>query len=80
MEFDQLPKIFNKTPQQLTIEESATLVGMLKNSSLYNPIRRPNRVGARRDIVFRQMQEEQIYNISRTRLFVKITVNYKFYS
>ena len=35
---------FNKTPQQLTIEESATLVGMLKNSSLYNPIRRPERV------------------------------------
>ena len=50
---------FNKTPQQLTIEESATLVGMLKNSSLYNPIRRPNRVRARRDIVFRQMQRNK---------------------
>ncbi len=35
---------FDKTPQTLSIEESATLVGMLKNSSLYNPIRRSERV------------------------------------
>jgi len=32
---------FNKTPGELKIEESATLVGMLKNSSYFNPIRRP---------------------------------------
>ena len=50
---------FNKNPQQLTIEESATLVGMLKNSSLYNPIRRPDRVRERRDIVFRQMNRNK---------------------
>ena len=31
---------FNKKPHELNILESATLVGMLKNSSLYNPIRR----------------------------------------
>ena len=31
---------FNKKPSNLLIEESATLVGMLKNSSLYNPRRR----------------------------------------
>ena len=35
---------FNKTSKELSIEESATLVGMLKNSSLFNPIRRPERV------------------------------------
>ena len=46
---------FNKTPLELSIEESAMLVGMLKNSSLYNPIRRPERVKERRNIVFQQM-------------------------
>ncbi len=46
---------FNKTPMTLRIEESATLVGMLKNSSLYNPRRRPERVKQRRNVVFQQM-------------------------
>ncbi len=55
MGFDLQQKSFNKAPQELTIEESATLVGMLKNSSLYNPIRRPERVKERRNIVFQQM-------------------------
>ena len=51
---------FNKTPQTLSIEESATLVGMLKNSSLYNPIRRPERVKERRNIVFQQMDRNEL--------------------
>ena len=51
---------FNKTPQRLSIEESATLVGMLKNSSLYNPIRRPERVKERRNIVFQQMVRNEL--------------------
>ena len=51
---------FNKTPQRLSIEESATLVGMLKNSSVYNPIRRPERVKERRNIVFQQMVRNEL--------------------
>ena len=51
---------FNKTPLTLNIEESATLVGMLKNSSLYNPIRRPERVKVRRNIVFKQMLRNEL--------------------
>ena len=47
---------FNTTPSQLRVEQSATLVGMLKNSSLYNPLRRPDRVEKRRNIVFQQME------------------------
>ena len=48
---------FNKTPQDLLIEESAVLVGMLKNSSLYNPIRRPQLTQSRRNIVLKQMNK-----------------------
>ena len=54
---------FNKTPLTLSIEESATLVGMLKNSSLYNPIRRPDRVKVRRNIVFQQMYRNNLFDL-----------------
>jgi len=47
---------FGKDPSQLTIEESATLVGMLNNPSLFNPLRRPDRVKARRNIVLKKME------------------------
>ena len=46
---------FNKTPMTLSKEESATLVGMLKNSSLFNPKRRPEMTRDRRNVVFQQM-------------------------
>ena len=51
---------FDKTPQTLSIEESATLVGMLKNSSYYNPIRRSELVRKRRNIVFQQMVRNKV--------------------
>jgi len=46
---------FGKEPKELNTEESAMLIGMLKNASLYNPVRRPIRVEKRRNIVLNQM-------------------------
>tara|TARA_B110000116_G_scaffold259469_1_gene261598 strand:+ start:3516 stop:5837 length:2322 start_codon:yes stop_codon:yes gene_type:complete len=46
---------FNKTPNKLLIEESTMLIGMLKNSSLFNPRRRPGLVEKRRNVVLNQM-------------------------
>ncbi|WP_282088129.1 penicillin-binding protein 1A [Aquimarina algiphila] len=46
---------FGKTLKDLKIEEAAVLVGMLKNSSLYNPLRRPELVRDRRNTVLGQM-------------------------
>jgi penicillin-binding protein 1A len=46
---------FAKEPKQLSVDESALLVGMLTNPSLYNPVRRPERAIKRRNIVFGQM-------------------------
>ena len=51
---------FSKEPADLLLEESAMLVGMLKNSSLYNPIRRPELVTSRRNIVFQQMLRNEM--------------------
>ena len=46
---------FSKEPIDLQIEESAMLIGMLQNSSLYDPIRRPEITKKRRDLVLMQM-------------------------
>lgn len=48
---------FNKDPKDLTIEEAATLVGMVKNPSYYNPVRQPERTRGRRNTVFEQMHK-----------------------
>jgi len=47
---------FGKEPRDLTIDESAMLVGMLNNPSLFNPVRRPERTLQRRNIVLKQME------------------------
>ena len=53
---------FDKSPINLKLDESAVLVGMLKNSSLYNPIRRPEKVRNRRNVVFNQMLRNDYIN------------------
>ena len=47
---------FDKDVSELEMHESAMLVGMLKNSSLFNPLRRPELVLNRRNVVLGQMQ------------------------
>src|SRR5690606_929809 len=46
---------FSKEPKELSIEECAVLVGMLKNPSLYNPKSRETNALKRRNTVFGQM-------------------------
>ena len=46
---------FSKDPINLKTEESAMLIGMLQNSSLYDPIKRPEITKKRRDLVLMQM-------------------------
>lgn len=46
---------FNKKPSQLKIEEAATLVGMLKANTNYNPVRNYDAAVKRRNIVLYQM-------------------------
>lgn len=46
---------FSTTPKALKIEEAATLVGMCKNPSYYNPIRHNERTKGRRNVVLDQM-------------------------
>lgn len=46
---------FSKEPKDLTVTEAATLVGLCKNPSYYNPVRYPDRSRDRRNVVLGQM-------------------------
>lgn len=46
---------FKKEPKNLTITEAATLIGLCKNPSYFNPVRFPERCSERRNVVLGQM-------------------------
>jgi penicillin-binding protein 1A len=46
---------FDKSANALDVLESATLIGMLKGTSAYNPVTNPERAVARRNVVLAQM-------------------------
>ncbi|MDD4516145.1 transglycosylase domain-containing protein [Massilibacteroides sp.] len=48
---------FDSTPKTLKIEEAATLVGMCKNPSYYDPLRQNERTRGRRNTVLKQMEK-----------------------
>jgi len=72
---------FQKEPKNLKLEEAAVLVGMLKGSSIYEPIRHPQAALDRRNIVIGQMvvaKEHYITEAEAARLKAKpIITNYK---
>ncbi len=69
---------FSKEPSDLLMEESAMLVGMLKNSSLYNPIRRPELVISRRNIVFQQMLRNDMLKQEEVDSLQQLPLNIQF--
>ena len=50
---------FGKTPKELKIHEAAMLIGMAKNPSLFNPLKRYDTVHHRRNVVFWQMKKSK---------------------
>ena len=46
---------FSKEPKDLTVSEAATLIGLCKNPSYYNPVRNAERSRERRNVVLGQM-------------------------
>jgi penicillin-binding protein 1A len=57
-------KYFNKNPEDLNVTEAATLIGMLKATSTYNPIRYPEKAIERRNTVLSQMAKYGFLNKS----------------
>ena len=69
---------FNKTPMTLSVEEGATLVGMLKNSSLFNPKRRLEMTQKRRNVVFQQMYRNDFITAEEKDSLQNIPLELKF--
>lgn len=69
---------FSKEPKDLTIDESAILVGMFKNSGLYNPVRNPEGVTNRRNVVLLQMEKAGIINESQKLKLQRLPIKLNF--
>jgi penicillin-binding protein 1A len=70
---------FDTSPDSLTLEQAATLVGVLKAPTRYSPLKNPERSMRRRNLVLGQMQkygyitEETLDSLS----FLPIELNYR---
>ncbi|MEE9187192.1 MAG: PBP1A family penicillin-binding protein [Bacteroidota bacterium] len=68
---------FDKSPNELSIGESAILVGMLRGPAHYNPYTKPERSLQRRNLVLREMYEDgyltraQFYNATAEQITLK---------
>ncbi len=71
---------FDKEPKDLTIGESATLVGMLKNPSYFNPRRNLKRAEERRNIVIGQMKKAGYLTAAQADSVVATSLNIDHYN
>jgi len=71
-------RFFNKEPSDLLLEESATLVGILKATSYYSPSNYPTRAKQRRNLVLNLMAETEFISqeVSTNLKQLPLTLNY----
>ena len=62
---------FNKIPMDLQVEEMATLIGLLKGTTQYDPERNPKRSVNRRNLVLKNMHEEGYLQKSQLQKAIK---------
>ncbi|MDE5573972.1 MAG: transglycosylase domain-containing protein, partial [Muribaculaceae bacterium] len=70
---------FGKDAKDLTIEEAAMLIGMVKNPSYYNPIRKPERTLQRRNTVLSLMEKNGMITEAELDSLKKIPLNLDFH-
>ena len=70
---------FGTTPDKLDIEQAAMLIGMAKNPSLYNPVRRPEIVRNRRNVVLAQMEKYDYINEAEMNSYKSRPLNLNFH-
>ena len=62
---------FDKSADKLDVLESATLIGMLKGTSYYNPVQNPERAVQRRNLVLAQMAKHGKLDPARVEALAK---------
>ncbi|MFB6342413.1 transglycosylase domain-containing protein [Saccharicrinis sp. FJH62] len=73
---------FSKDLKDLTVEEAAVLIGMLKGTNLYNPYYHPENALPRRNIVLNQMVKYNYLeeNVADSLKEIPLEINYKLLS
>jgi penicillin-binding protein 1A len=69
---------FDVAPDSLSLVQSAVLVGMCKNPSLYNPKRFPERAQGRRNQVFLQMEKNNLLTSEEVDSLSPLPIELKF--
>ena len=69
---------FKKTPAELSMEDCALLVGMLKAPSTYSPVRHPKRATERRNVVFDQLEKYKYITAQQHDSLVKLPITLNF--
>ena len=70
---------FGKEPRDLRVDEGAMFVGMLKNPSLYNPLRRAEKVRLRRNTVLDQMVRNNVLDANSRDILAKKSIVLNFH-
>ena len=66
---------FGKSQKNLNVLEAATLVGMLKNPFLYNPMTKPENSESRRNVVLKQMEKAGFITNDEYKTYYALPVN-----
>ena len=69
---------FKKTPAELSKEDCALLVGMLKAPSTYSPVRHPKRATERRNVVFDQLEKYKFITTQQHDSLVSLPITLNF--
>ena len=70
---------FSKEPKDLSVTESAVLIGLCKNPSFFNPVRHPERAVERRNVVLGQMVKAGYLSEEEREKYSKEPLNLKFH-
>src|SRR5690606_5981246 len=68
-------RYFNVLPDSLNVPQSALLVGMLKGTTMYNPIRNPENSKKRRNVVLSQMEKAGFISQAELSEFQQMPIN-----
>ena len=71
---------FSKDPKDLTPTEAATLVGLCKNPSYFNPVRHPERCRERRNVVLMQMEKAEYITAQQRDSMMATPLKLKFHA
>ena len=71
-------RYFSTSPKKLTIDEAATIIGMLKAPFTYNPRLHPDKSKQRRNVVLNQMVKNATLDLKKAELLKKKPINLKY--